>query len=574
MHSCALSAWTERRKHWIGYNHDAEGRGEACALPDTPDRLRGMNHASAILWAQWRTVRNFYPRGGAMWGAIIGTIWYGFWLLVSIAGARLIANPENAGIVRVALPGALLIVFIYWQVVPVLMAATGASLELRKLKVYPIPVSQLFGIEVMLRVTAGIEMILVLVGIAAGVALNPQLPAWAVLAIVPYILFNLLLAAGVRDLLVRLLARRRIREIVIFLMVMLSTVPRLMLMRNPSSGGRIARLFAGDSHFGWPWTATANWLQGVEFSGAASVLFLWTLGAAAFGRWQFSRTLAFDAEAAASGDTRMGLRQKLLQRIYRFPSWLLSDPLGALVEKEIRFLARSPRFRLVFLMGFTFGVVVMLPMSLGRGGRSVLGDHYLTMVSVYSLLLLSESCFWNSFGFDRSAAQIYFLAPVPFSRVLIGKNLSALFFIGLEISAITAVCAVLGMPLKLHNLAEAYSVAGVVTIFLLCAGNLMSIYQARAANPSTQFRANAAGRVQAMLLVVYPVGFVPAGLAYLARFAFHAHPDLAFFGVLAFDAAAGMVIYKIALDSAVLAAERRKEEMIAALSAGDGPIAG
>jgi ABC-2 type transport system permease protein len=298
------------------------------------------------------------------------------------------------------------------------------------------------------------------------------------------------------------------------------------------------------------------------------------VGAAVFGRWQFARTLAFDAEGAAAGDTRMGPRQTLMQRAFRFPSWLLSDPLGALVEKEIRFLVRSPRFRLVFLMGFTFGVVVMLPMSLGRGGQSILGGNYLTAVSVYSLLLLSESCFWNSFGFDRSAAQMYFLAPVPFSRVLIGKNLSALFFIGLEISAITAVCVLLGMPLKPHNLAEAYSVAGVVTIFLLSAGNLMSIYQARAVNPTTQFRANAAGRVQAMLLVVYPIGFIPAGLAYLARWVFDAHPDVAFFGVLAFDAAVGMVIYKIALDSAVKAAERRKEEMITALSAGEGPISG
>jgi ABC-2 type transport system permease protein len=533
-----------------------------------------MNHASAILWAQWRTVRNFYPRAGAAWGAIIGAIWYGFWVLVSIGGAWKIADPENNGLLRVALPGALLLIFLYWQVVPVLMAATGASLELRKLKVYPIPVSQLFAIEVMLRVTSGIEMVLVLLGIAAGVALNPRFPAWAALAIVPYLLFNLFLAAGVRDLLVRLLARKRIRELVIFLMVMLSTLPRLMLTRNPGSSSRVAHLFAGDSRIGLPWGATANWLQGVDFFHAAWILLLWTVGAAVFGRWQFARTLAFDAEAAAAGDTRMGPRQTLMQRVLRFPSWLLSDPLGALVEKEIRFLVRSPRFRLVFLMGFTFGVVVMLPMSLGRGGQSILGGNYLTAVSVYSLLLLSESCFWNSFGFDRSAAQIYFLAPVSFSRVLIGKNLSALFFIGLEISAITAVCVLLGMPLKPHNLAEAYSVAGVVTIFLLSAGNLMSIYQARAVNPTTQFRANAAGRVQAMLLVVYPIGFIPAGLAYLARWAFDAHPDLAFFGVLAVDAAVGMVIYKIALDSAVKAAERRKEQMITALSAGEGPISG
>ncbi len=533
-----------------------------------------MNQAAAILWAQWRTMLMVNRRAGVAWSTVIGMVWYGFWVLVSIAGARLVADPTDVKLIRAALPGTLLVVFLYWQVVPVLMAATGASLELRKLKVYPIPVSQLFGIEVMLRVTAGIEMVLVLFGIAVGVMLNPAYPAWAVLAILPYLAFNLFLAAGMRDLLVRLLSQKGIREIVVFGLVMVSALPRLLFSRGSTSAGRLTDFFSGDSWLGWPWSATAAWLQGAHFTQTAGILLLWTAVAAVFGRWQFARMLVFDDEAAAAADTKPLRREGLLERIYRFPSMVLADPLGALVEKDIRFLIRSPRFRLVFLMGFTFGLVV-IPMSLGKGGgHSVLGAHYLTAVSVYSLLLLSESCFWNAFGFDRSAAQIYFLAPVAFSRVLIGKNLSALFFIGIEISAITAVCAIAGMPLNPHNLAEAYSVAAVVTIFLLCAGNLMSIYQARAVNPNTQFRANAAGRVQAMLVVIYPIGFVPAGFAYLARWAFDAHADLAFFGVLAFDALVGIVIYKLALDAAVAAAEDRKEQMIAALSGGEGPIAG
>jgi ABC-2 type transport system permease protein len=533
-----------------------------------------MNQARAILWAQWCTIRNFYPRGGVAWTAILGFLWYGFWLVASIATARVVASPQSANMVKSILTGTLLVIFLYWQVVPVLMAATGASLELRKLKAYPIPVSQLFGIEVMLRVTSGIEMVMVLLGIAAGTLLNPRLPAWSALAIIPFLAFNLFLAAGVRDLLVRLLSRKRIREVVVFAMVMVSTLPRLMFLRSPASSGRLATYFVSDSWIGWPWTATSSWLQGTNLLNAAMVLLAWTLGTAVFGRWQFARTLAFDTEAAAAGDTSPTTRDSLMQRFYRWPSAVFSDPIAALVEKEIRFLTRSPRFRLVFLMGFTFGVVVMLPMSLGHRGVSVLGTHYLTAVSVYSLLLLSESCFWNSFGFDRSAAQIYFLAPLSFSRVLIAKNLSALFFIALEISAITVVCVILGMSLSGHALAEAYSIAGVVTIFLMSAGNLMSVHQARAANPTTQFRASAAGRVQAMLIFIYPIAFIPAGLAFLASWALPVHADLAFFGVLGFDAAVGLVLYRISLESAVKAAERRKEEMITALSAGDGPIAG
>jgi ABC-2 type transport system permease protein len=526
-----------------------------------------MNHARAILWAQWRTLRN--ARGGAAWTAVIGTIWYGFWLLASVSGARLVANPANLSLLKAALPGALLIVFLYWQVVPLLMAATGASLDLRKLQVYPIPASQMFAIEVVLRVTAGVEMVMVLCGIAVGVALNPLLPYWCAMAVIPYVLFNLFLAIGVRDLLMRLMARRKIREVVVFLLVMCAALPQLLILHGPA-GVRLLGVFTRDSWIGWPWAATANLVQGVDYLNSSAILLVWTVAAALFGRWQFIRTLSFDKEAAAASDNRPSAGQSIAERFFRLPSTVLSDPLAALVEKEIRFLIRSPRFRLVFLMGFTFGLVMLLPVSLGR--MSFFGRDYLTVVSVYSLLLLSEACFWNSFGFDRSAAQIYFLAPLPFSRVLIGKNLSALFFIVLEIGAVTAVCALLRMPLDLRHTGEAYAVAAVVTIFLLSAGNMLSIHQARAVNPSTQFRAHAAGRVQAMLVIIYPIAFIPVAIAYLARYVYG--EQWVFFAVLAFDAVAGSILYWIALESAVGAAERLKERMIEALSAGEGPIAG
>jgi len=74
-----------------------------------------------------------------------------------------------------------------------------------------------------------------------------------------------------------------------------------------------------------------------------------------------------------------------------------------------------------------------------------------------------------------------------------------------------------------------------------------------------------------MLFVIYPVASIPAGLAYIARWA--TGSEAAFFGVLAFDALVAMIVYRIALQSAAEAAERLKESMIAALSAGEGPIA-
>ena len=93
-----------------------------------------------------------------------------------------------------------------------------------------------------------------------------------------------------------------------------------------------------------------------------------------------------------------------------------------------------------------------------------------------------------------------------------------------------------------------------ITIFLLAAGNQLSIRQPRAMNPAASFRSGASGRVQAILFVICPIAFVPVGLAYLARYAFDS--EAAFFGVLAVDAAIAAVVYKLSLDSAVAAAEQ------------------
>src|SRR5665213_2258914 len=231
-------------------------------------------------------------------------------------------------------------------------------------------------------------------------------------------------------------------------------------IRRKKAASRMRAIITREAWTGWPWKATADFVQGHAQLRSLTILVAWLAVAGLFSYWQFRRTVFFDAEAASarssgrSAISRLG--ERAVERFFRFPSMLLGDPLGALVEKEVRFLTRSPRVRLVFLMGFTFGLLVWLPVALGRqeGSPSFLGTNYLTVVSVYSLLLLSEACFWNFFGFDRSAAQIYFLAPIPFARVMIGKNLSALFFIVLEIGMIALVCGLLGMPLRPRTLTE------------------------------------------------------------------------------------------------------------------------
>jgi ABC-2 type transport system permease protein len=531
-----------------------------------------MNQLTTILWAQWLSARAVFPRSG-LWTYVVGIGWYGLWVAAAVACGSIVAEPSEYTFVIAALPGALVLVVLYWQVVPILMSATGASLDLQRLKVYPIRTRHLFQIEVLLRATSAVEMLLVLTGASIGAFFNPRLARLAPLAVVPFVVFNLFFAVGVRDLLGRMLRHKRVRELGVLLVVTLAAIPPYLATRANPSQRHLRFLFAATAWKAWPWTSTANLIEGNDVLFSLGCLVLWCIGAILFAGFQFRWTYSSDREDSPAEGFRSSGRDGFLETFFRWPSVVFSDPLAALVEKEIRFLTRSPRFRLVFLMGFTFGLVIWLPISLGQGlaSRSFLGSNYLTVVSVYSLLLLSEVCFWNSFGFDRSAAQIYFLAPVPFSTVLAGKNVSALFFIGFEIVAITVVCAIAGMPVSLLRMAEAYSVAAVIALFLLGAGNLLSVQQARGVNPDTTFRSGAPGRIQAMLFIIYPVAFFPVSMAYLARYAFDS--QLAFYGVLAFDALMGAVVYKLTLDSAVSSSQRGRERMIAALSQGDGPIA-
>jgi ABC-2 type transport system permease protein len=554
MFSCAWLAPSDLPRAWTGYN--AMGK-----------------HARAIVWAQWRTLRNYLPRSnkaGAIFTGLLTTVWYGSFAFLAWMSAIVLARTDQVEFIRGVLPSALFMCFLYWQVIPILMASMGSSLDIKKLLVYPIPKGELYALEVLLRVSTGIEMLLLLTGAGIGLLLNPVIPFWAPATLVGFVIFNLLFSAGIRDLLVRLMARKRVREIVIFLFVLAAALPQFIL--RTGSNTWLRRLFDGEPSPFWPWTATARLAQGHFSWTSLGAVTGWILAAYVFGRWQFEQGLKFDAREAASKGASPGRRASRLEWWYRFPNSLFRDPLAALIEKELRSLSRTPRFRLVFLMGFSFGLLIWAPMAFGRGisDHSLITENYLTFVSVYALLLLSDALFWNCFGFDRSAVQVYFVAPVKMSTVLIGKNLAAIAWVLLEITAIAVVCALLRLPMSGLQILEAVAVTCVVTLLILSIGNLSSFYNPRPVNPVKSFRTAASGRTQAMLMLAFPISLIPVALAYIARYAFYT--EWAFFGVLFFGALVGGIIYSYSMGLALKAAEERKERFLTALSRGDGPI--
>ncbi len=526
---------------------------------------------AAILRAQFLSMR--VGSRGRVLGIVTGLFWYGVWVVVACA-AFLAVSGASAEKLRLWAPVGALGVCVYWQAMPILSASMGSALDMRKLMVYPVPHAKLFQVEVLLRLTTGVEMLMVLAGSVAGMFHRAALTGWLSLpAVLLFVAFNLLLASGTRSLLERLLSKRKVRELLVFLLFMLWMLPRFWY-----SGGHRPRLTGNWTHWmesaAWPWTAAAWAALGQSEFAALLSLAAWTLLAGWFGRTQFERNLRFDAVAAVATPRTNGVSplQAAAEAFYRFPARWLRDPLAAIVEKELRSLARTPRFRMVFVMGFSFGLMVWLPMILGgtAGRHSTMSHYFLTVVSVYALTLLGQVSFWNCFGFDRSAALIYFAAPQPLAKTFAAKNLAALVFIYMEVFILAGVTRLFGVNPGAAQTLETTLVIGVCSLYMLALGNISSVQYPRGLNPERVSQGGASGRFQALIMLLYPLSLLPVLLAYVARYGFAS--EIAFYLVLGFAGLVGGALYWIALESAVSTAIRHRERIMHDLSNADGPI--
>jgi ABC-2 type transport system permease protein len=452
----------------------------------------------------------------------------------------------------------------------------GSGLDLRKLLAYPVPHARLFVVEVLLRLVTALEMLLIVAGGAFGLLLNAEVGGWRAFpriaaGVLLFILFNVLLASGTRSVLERLLSRKRVREVVAVFAATLWVLPRF-LMTVGFQAKSLGRFGPAVQTAGLPWSAAASTLLG----GALPLLSLcaWTALAGWFGRRQFERNLRYDPIAAhSSGGGPAPAKASWTERLFRLPGLLWRDPLAGIVEKELRSLARTPRFRMVFIMGFTFGLLVWFPMVVNRrtGHPGAASQYFLPVVAAYALTLLGQVSYLNCFGFDRAAAAFYFASPLPIAKVIAGKNVAAMCFILIEVVVLAGVTMALGVSRGWLRAVETLIVTTVCSLYLLAIGNVSSVNYPRGLNPERVGQGGASARFQGLIFLLYPFALLPVFLAYLARYAFES--DIAFAIVLAIAAAIGIAVYWIALDSAVRTAMSRREHIVQELSKGDGPIA-
>lgn len=529
----------------------------------------------AIVWAQWRAQRNFVlgsHKTGILLSWLSSLLWYGLWAGLALGAAVLTGRGGQPESLEPVFGTVLVFILFFWQLFPILLASSGAFLDVKRLLVYPIPPGQLFLLELALRVSTGLEMLLVLFGVCAGAAWNPGLPWWAPLPLLAFGAFNLLLSSGLKTLLERMLQRRWVREILVGGLLLLLMLPQLVSM-NGLPGPLVAQFEqAVRLNRFLPWKVAALLAAGQGGWDALALLVGWIGVGYWFARAQFARSLRLEEFSAAPVRAlrRSGGR---LEWLYRSPALLFRDPLAAVIEKELRLLLRSPRFRLMLLMSCVLSPLLWLPFGMrSANGEGFIAGNYLTLSMSYVLMTLSDILLWNIFGMERGAAQVSFVTPIGLRTVLYAKNLVAGFVLFFCLLVLAATATLLPVPLGAGRFLEAAGVFAVMALALLGVGNLSSIAYPRAVDPNQMMRNSSGGMVNAMLLLLYPVLSIPISLAYLARWALDS--QAAFFAVLAVDLLLAGIIYRVATEAAIEAAEVRKEQMIATLTASqrEGPI--
>ncbi len=525
----------------------------------------------AIGWAQWRTTRNHLPRtsAGAVVSGVIALLWYGMFVGLGAALADVLPRAPLPKI-QEWLPAGLLLVFLFWQFVPLFTLSGGRSLDLKKLQTFPIKSNALFFIDLLLGLTTAPEMILTLLGAMAGLLRHPDIPALEPLVLLLYIPFNLFLSLAIRDALRRLFRKNRLRELLGLMIIGLSILPTYLFTSSLGqySKNGLLRMATGRAT---PWHALAVLSVQRWTLAAIATTMLWTAVAYGFARWQFARTLVIgdefnDRRASGHSETReIGRKGSFAGRRFGLPWTVLPDPIAALVQKEFRSLRRMPRFRVIAGMACLFGALLCTQILRQQAGGFV-REYFLPLVNIYGFLFLGEVLLWNVFGFDRRAAQLYFVAPVSFRTVLRAKNAVAVFFLLLQTVIVLGVAILLRVPVSKWSVADEFAVSAVAAIFFLAAGNLTSVVLPKQVDPSQTFRKQASGVAQAWLLLSSLGIAVLLSFAYLGRYALGT--NWAFFGIAALEFGIGVIVYRIATDSAVERATRGRERLLETLSSG------
>ena len=479
------------------------------------------------------------------------------------------------------LPVLLWPVFLFWQLVPVMASAFTENVDSSNLLRFPLSYPSYF----LIRIAYGsldpstVMGSLWLLGMAIGIAFaSPALFLSAGPVLLLFAIFNILLARMLFTWAERWLARRKSREIlgVLFLFMVIGFQfigPLVRHYGNRSHQPAVSRVFVESLPIerllppGLAGQTIAQSLRGDYASAfgsfallcAYSLVVLWLLNLRLRAQYRgenLSEALARTAAPAAAAKRQIRLG-------WSIPG--VPGPVSAVLEKEVHYLSRSGPTLFTLVMP----VVVLLIFRLSPGKSDSAGgllghaaDMAFPLGAAYTLLILTNLVY-NSFGADAAGVQFYFVSPVRFREILLGKNLTHSLVLAVEMVLVWAGASLMYRPPPWDIVLATVTGVFFALVVNLTAGNLLSVYTPKKIDLGALGRQRASQVTALVSLGIQAAVLGLCALAILLARAYH-HIWLAAIIFVAL-AAVAIVIYFLVLKRIDAIALQRREPMIAEL---------
>lgn len=466
------------------------------------------------------------------------------------------------------------IIFLVWQLFPVLTAAFSVDFDFRNLLRFPLRFSAFVALSLIYGLfdPAALMGVVWLLALTAGILLaRPELAPWLLLVAPAFLLANLLLSRMVFAWLERLLAKRRAREIafVIFLLAVFAFQGTMMTMDR--WGGQAGELL--QEALRWtralpPGLAGDTLLAAVRGEPAGAILS--TLGVALYAvlcgfllvRRLRRQYRGEDLGESTGGSLPAGADRRVTAG-WELP--VLSGTVAALFEKEVRYILRNGVVLLslltpLFLFGifsFSFEIRGSVPGFIQRDPGVLL-----PMAAGFVLMVLMPISY-NSFAYDGRGVQLLLVAPVRFGEVMLAKNLLLGLLALVEIGVMALVLTLLVGAPRPDLLVATLGALIFAVLVNLSAGNLLSLYYPRQFDFG-KFRQRQAGMTVVATILLQIVVFGTVGTIIGIAIVFGVLWLAAL--VLLLFAAGSLFLYRWSLDTSTSVALAKREVLLAELT--------
>ncbi|HVB36272.1 MAG TPA: hypothetical protein VND42_03445 [Candidatus Acidoferrales bacterium] len=392
--------------------------------------------------------------------------------------------------------GLLWIVLFFWQLYPLFAASVGVPFDFANLLRFPLRFGSFFALSLIYglfdpgAVAALFWLFCMWVGL--GIARPGMLP-WGLIVLLLFATQNLLLARMLLAWTEKWLARRRTREVlaVVFILMMLSFQfigPAINHFQNHQARLRTNWVTAvlPAARMLPPGIAARSLTYALagDFALAPLWLLFLALYAAAFLLLLRSRLVAqYRGENLSEGQAVVPRRAIAPRATGKTPasSWeipLVSGTVGAIFEKEVRYALRSGPMLLNFVIPVI--LVVFFGITFHQQGSHAdffnrSPDMAFPIAIAYTFLIQMNMVF-NSFAYEGGGVQFLLFSPVRFRDVMAGKNLLQGLAAVMEALAVWAAVAWLFAPPPALIVTATFAGLLYATLANFAIGNILSVW--------------------------------------------------------------------------------------------------